>query len=409
MLNFKLFLTDLTKNLSQLNSRGQDYTTTIDYLSNLFTLKKEVLVQLNQLQFNLNQNTKTFLQSKDQNHIRKDLNQKKQVIQLLKTAIRHIETIFTTNLLQLPNIPAPHLSTKSNRIIFTSAHSRTKSALSHWQIGQKLNWLENVQAVQMSQSRSVSYQNGGARLLRGLVNLMLDLHTTKGYSEMVLPYLVKENTLFGTGQFPKLKEDTFQLKHPNLFLIPTSEVSLVNFFANQLFPQNQLPYKVCSYSPCFRQEAGAAGSSNIGLLRLHQFHKVELVKVTDQESSNQELEKMVDDAKDILELLNLPYRLVELGTKDLGFAASKTYDLEIWMPFQQKYVEIASLSNTTDFQSNYLQIKYRNHQGKKQFAHTLNGSGLAIDRLIACLLETYYDVTKNTFVAPKPLQKYLQN
>lgn len=181
----------------------------------------------------------------------------------------------------------------------------------------------------MSQSRFVIYRNGGARLLRALINLMLDQHHKNGYVEMTLPYLVKAEALLGTGQFPKLKDDTFALHNKNLFLIPTSEVSLVNFFAQTFLSKTQLPYKVCSYSPCFRQEAGAAGTSTTGLLRLHQFHKVELVKITDQDTSDQELDKMIVDAKNILELLELPYRLVKLSAVNLSFAASKTYDLEV--------------------------------------------------------------------------------
>lgn len=408
MLNFKLFLNDFEHNLTKINARGKDYTPQLHYLRNLFLLKNQFLVVLNQLQAKINTASKNFQQVKTWSTT---LAQIKQVVQLLKTTVKFSEQHFHQQLLHLPNVPADELlntSHSENKIIFTSTHAKKISKLSHWQIGQQLSWLENVQAVQMSQSRFVTYCQGGARLLRALTNFMLDLHHKNGYSELVLPYLVKESALIGTGQFPKLKEDAFAIDQQNLFLIPTSEVSLVNFFANTLFDEQQLPQKVCSYSPCFRQEAGAAGSKTPGLLRLHQFHKVELVKICNQTTSFQELEQMVVDAKKILELLAIPYRLVQLAVTDLGVSASKTYDLEVWMPYQQKYVEIASLSNTTDFQSHYLQIKYRDQSKQKKLAHTLNGSGLAIDRLIACLLETYYHPQQQNFIYPEVLQKYLQ-
>ena len=412
MLNFKEFVKNFDQNLMELNSRGKNYTSTLCYLKELWMLKKTILIQLNTLQSFVNQFSQKFHLSFEMKLQQKKLSFLKQVIQILKAVVNLVENDFTQKLLTIPNLPTsdvPYgLTAKQNVVVFINNITKKKPVISHWQIMQKLGWGENIQAVKMAKTRFVVYRNQGAQLVRILQSFMLDYHRRKGYCELITPYLVKEQALLGTGQFPKMRADAFQIVDQDLFLIPTSEVSLVNFFARSLLPLTKLPEKVCSYSPCFRQEAGAAGTETSGLLRMHQFHKVELVKITDVTTSNDELESMVSDVQGILDLLKLPYQRVKLCRGELGFSASKTYDLEVWLPSLQKYVEVASLSNTGDFQTNYLQIKYKDEKGQKHFAHALNGSGLAIDRLFACLLENYYDDEQNVFVYPHALQKYQQ-
>lgn len=218
---------------------------------------------------------------------------------------------------------------------------------------------------------------------------MLDTHVANGYTEMITPYLVNDTAMYGTGQFPKFKEDVFQIDHENLTMIPTAEVPLTNYRANEILDEDELPIKMTAMSPSFRSEAGSAGRDTRGLIRLHQFHKVELVKYATPEESYNELEKMTEEAELILRKLNLPYRTIVLSTGDMGFAAAKTYDIEVWMPNQDTYREISSCSNTEDFQARRAKLRYRDQDGKINFMHTLNGSGLAVGRTVAAVLENY--------------------
>ncbi|MBO1305767.1 serine--tRNA ligase [Enterococcus sp. 669A] len=260
----------------------------------------------------------------------------------------------------------------------------------HWAIGEDLDILDFERGSKVSGSRFLYYKGLGARLERAVYNFMLDQHVDEhGYTEMITPYLVNSQSMFGTGQFPKFKEDVFQIDDRDLTLIPTAEVPLTNYYSQEILDKADLPIYFTAMSPSFRSEAGSAGRDTRGLIRLHQFHKVEMVKFSDAENSYDELEKMVTNAESLLQKLNLPYRIVTLSTGDMGFSAAKTYDIEVWIPAQDTYREISSCSNCEDFQARRGMIRYRDENDKVQYAHTLNGSGLAVGRTVAAILENY--------------------
>lgn len=278
----------------------------------------------------------------------------------------------------------------------------------HWDIGEDLGILDWQRGAKVAQSRFVYYIGGAARLERALYNFMLDVHTTEhGYKEIVTPYIVNDESMFTTGQFPKFKEDVYQLADENLTLIPTSEVPLTNYYRDEILNEADLPTYFTAMSPSFRSEAGSAGRDTRGLIRLHQFHKVELVKFAKPEESYDELEKMTRDAETILEKLELPYRRIVLSTGDMGFAAAKTYDLEVWMPAQDTYREISSCSNTEAFQARRGMIRFRREETDKiEYAHTLNGSGVAVGRAVAAILENYQQADGSVKV-PNVLVPYM--
>ena len=252
-----------------------------------------------------------------------------------------------------------------------------------------------------------SYKGLGARLERAIYNFMLDEHGKEGYTEVITPYMVNHDSMFGTGQYPKFKEDTFELSDSNYVLIPTAEVPLTNYYRDEILDGKDLPIYFTAMSPSFRSEAGSAGRDTRGLIRLHQFHKVEMVKFAKPEESYEELEKMTANAENILQKLNLPYRVVALSTGDMGFSAAKTYDLEVWIPAQNTYREISSCSNTEDFQARRAQIRYRDEaDGKVKLLHTLNGSGLAVGRTVAAILENYQNEDGSVTI-PEALRPYM--
>jgi len=279
----------------------------------------------------------------------------------------------------------------------------------HWEIGADLDILDFERAGKITGSRFAVYKGAGARLERALVNFMLDLHTEKhGYKEIFPPFIVNRDSMTGTGQLPKFEEDAFKLyNNTDYFLIPTAEVPVTNLHRNEILPKEALPIYYVAYSGCFRAEAGSAGRDTRGLIRQHQFNKVELVKFTDQESSMEELEKLTADAEEVLKLLELPYRVVVLCTGDLGFSSAKTYDIEVWMPSYNRYVEISSCSNFKDYQARRAKIQYRPEKGAKpMYVHTLNGSGLAVGRTTAAILENYQQAD-GSVVIPEVLRKYM--
>lgn len=262
----------------------------------------------------------------------------------------------------------------------------------HYDIAEALDILDFERGAKVTGSRFVFYKGLGARLERACYNYMLDLHTEEhGYTEMIPPYMANEASMFGTGQFPKFKEDVFQLTDErNFTLIPTAEVPLTNYYRDEIMNEADLPVYFTAMSPSFRSEAGSAGRDTRGLIRMHQFHKVEMVKFSKPETSYEELEKMTDDAEAVLRGLNLPHRTITLCTGDMGFSAAKTYDIEVWIPAQDTYREISSCSNTEAFQARRAKIRYRNEEtGKLEFVHTLNGSGLAVGRTVTAILENY--------------------
>ncbi len=260
----------------------------------------------------------------------------------------------------------------------------------HWDLGTDLNIIDFERGVKLAKSRFVLLGGLGARLERAIINFMADTHTSRGYKEWWCPVMANAQTLFGTGQLPKFEEDLFH-SDDNLYLIPTAEVQLTNIHAGEVLEASDLPLKYCAFTPCFREEAGSAGRDTRGLIRVHQFDKVEMVKFAKPEESFQALEDMVSDAENILQLLGLPYRVINLCTGDMGFSATKTYDLEVWLPSYNAYKEISSCSNCGDFQARRANIKYRDPENFKgtRYAHTLNGSGLAVGRTMAAIMENY--------------------
>jgi seryl-tRNA synthetase len=284
----------------------------------------------------------------------------------------------------------------------------------HWEIGTELNILDWDTAAKVSGARFVYYKGAGALLERAVTNFFLDENTKDGYTEVIPPYLVNDASMQGTGQFPKFTEDVYTIvdnddpdKPRDLTLIPTAEVPLVNYFRGKILDAKQLPINVTAFSPAFRSEAGSAGRDTRGLIRMHEFRKVEMVKVVDEDSSWDELEKLTHNAEHLLQKLGLPYHVVALSTGDASFTSAKTYDLEVWMPAQDKYREISSCSNCTDFQARRSMIRYRDENGKLHLAHTLNGSGLAVGRTVAAILENYQN-EDGTVNVPEALQPYMQ-
>lgn len=277
----------------------------------------------------------------------------------------------------------------------------------HWDLGEDLDILDWERGAKVTGARFLFYKNLGARLERALYNFMLDEHIAEGYQEIITPYMVNRDSMYGTGQYPKFKEDTFELTDTNYVLIPTAEVPLTNFYRNEILEEKDLPIYFTAMSPSFRSEAGSAGRDTRGLIRLHQFHKVEMVKFATPEQSYDELEKMTANAENILQKLGLPYRVLSLCTGDMGFSAAKTYDLEVWIPAQNAYREISSCSNTEDFQARRAQIRYRDAaDGKVKLLHTLNGSGLAVGRTVAAILENYQNEDGSVTI-PEVLRPYM--
>ncbi|HFU3862784.1 TPA: serine--tRNA ligase [Streptococcus suis] len=277
----------------------------------------------------------------------------------------------------------------------------------HWDLGEDLDILDWERGAKVTGARFLFYKNLGARLERALYNFMLDEHIIEGYQEIITPYMVNRDSMYGTGQYPKFKEDTFELTDTNYVLIPTAEVPLTNYYRNEILEEKDLPIYFTAMSPSFRSEAGSAGRDTRGLIRLHQFHKVEMVKFATPEQSYDELEKMTANAENILQKLGLPYRVLSLCTGDMGFSAAKTYDLEVWIPAQNAYREISSCSNTEDFQARRAQIRYRDAaEGKVKLLHTLNGSGLAVGRTVAAILENYQNEDGSVTI-PEVLRPYM--
>ena len=280
----------------------------------------------------------------------------------------------------------------------------------HWEVAEALDILDFERGAKVSGSRFLYYKGLGARLERAIYNYMLDLHVEKhGYTEMITPYMVNEQSMYGTGQFPKFKEDVFQLTDErNLTLIPTAEVPLTNYYANEILDEAQLPIYFTALSPSFRSEAGSAGRDTRGLIRLHQFNKVEMVRFSKPENSYEQLEIMTGHAENILKKLNLPYRVITLCSGDTGFSSAKTYDIEVWLPSYNAYKEISSCSNCTDFQARRANMRFkREDTGKVEFLHTLNGSGLAVGRCLAAIIENYQN-EDGSITVPEVLRPYMR-
>jgi len=334
-------------------------------------------------------------------------------IKELEEERKKIEKDWQKFLESLPNLPAPEVpqgkDEEENKEVkrWGDPAQLSFEPLPHWEIGEKLDILDIKRGTKVSGSRFYFMKNEGALLERALINFFLDYHTRKnGYREIVPPFLVSPDSAFGTGQLPKMEEDMFRCEHHGYYLIPTAEVPLTNLHREEILPEENLPVKVCGYSPCFRAEAGAHGRDTRGIIRQHQFNKVELVNFTTPDKSYEQLEILVREAETMLELLELPYRRVVLCTGDLGFASAFTYDLEVWLPSSDRYREISSCSNFTDFQARRMGARFRPKDGgRAEFLHTLNGSGLAVGRTVAAIMENFQD-EKGRIHIPRVLHNY---
>jgi seryl-tRNA synthetase len=325
-----------------------------------------------------------------------------------------IDEKFDELLLKIPNIPHESVpdgaDDKDNQELRRVGTPREFGfePKAHWDIGEGLGILDFAAAGKITGARFTVYRGLGARLERAIISYFLDMHTENGYTEILPPYMVNRASMTGTGQLPKFEEDAFKVAGTDYFLIPTAEVPVTNLHRGDILEGSELPIKYCAYSACFRSEAGSAGRDTRGLIRQHQFNKVELVKFTTPESSYDELEKLTNDAERVLAGLGLPYRVVCLSSGDLGFSSAKTYDIEVWMPSYGRYVEISSCSNFEDFQARRAQIRFRRDaKSKPELVHTLNGSGVAIGRTVAAILENYQQADGSVKV-PEALVPYMR-
>jgi seryl-tRNA synthetase len=315
-------------------------------------------------------------------------------------------------LLRIANLPHESVpigkDAAANRLVRTWGEKpRLSKPADHVTLGGKLNLLDMERAAKLSGSGFICFTGAGARLERAMINFMIDLHTREhGYTEISPPFLVRRDCMIGTSQLPKFEADMYALEGNQIFLAPTAEVQLTNLHREEILSINDLPKKFVAYTPCFRREAGAAGRETRGIIRVHQFDKVELVKIATPEKSYDELESLTADAERVLQLLGLHYRVVELCTGDLGFASAKSYDIEVWSPGQDAYLEVSSCSNCEDFQARRMHLRFKDRDGKNRFCHTLNGSGVALPRLFAALIESYQQPDGSVQI-PEKLQPYI--
>jgi seryl-tRNA synthetase len=335
-----------------------------------------------------------------------------QEIRGLETAVSDGESRQRDLLLNLPNLPHESVPVgkdpSANKVVRSSGEKPNIAGKisDHVAIGERLGLFDPERAAKLSGSGFICFTGAGARLERALINLMLDLHTRDhGYIEISPPFVVRRDCMIGTTQLPKFEADMYGLEDNQLFLAPTAEVPVTNFHREEILAQHELPKKFVAYTPCFRREAGSAGRETRGILRVHQFDKVELVKIVLPESSYAELESLTADAERVLQLLGLHYRTIELCTGDLGFGSAKTYDIEVWSPGQNAYLEVSSCSNFEDFQARRMNLRFKDAEGKNRFCHTLNGSGLALPRLFAALIETGQQ-EEGSIRLPEILQPY---
>ncbi len=337
--------------------------------------------------------------------IKSEIEEKNSAIPLVEEEIKNI-------LSRIPNLPDSSVpdgtDEHQNVEIKNWGHKRNFnfSPKDHIDLGEQLDMLDFERGAKLTGARFVVYKKSLARLERALINFMLDEHTKNGYEEILPPYIVNSNTLYGTGQLPKFEEDLFKLQGTDWYLIPTAEVPLTNLKNGEIFSRDEFSLKYCAYTPCFRSEAGSHGKDTRGLIRLHQFNKVELVNIVHPDESEKAHQEMISRACSILEALKLPYRAMLLCTGDMGFGAKKCVDLEVWLPGQNKYREISSISNCGDFQARRASIRFRGEDGKPQFAHTLNGSGLAVGRTLVAILENYQN-EDGTITVPGALVSYM--
>ncbi len=416
MLDIKLIRTETEKVKKALARRKE--VVDIDGLLKLDSEKRELLFSVEQLKQKQNEVSKSIpalkKEGKDVAPIFEEMKKLSEEIKEIDEKVREYDEKINTIMYTIPNIPnddVPDGDTDEDNVEVRRFAEPTEfdfEPKAHWDIGADLDILDAPTAGKVTGTRFTFYKGLGARLERAIINFYLDTHTTdSGYTEIFPPYMVHRRSMLGTGQLPKFEEDAFKVVDTDYFLIPTAEVPVTNMYRDDILDGAKLPIKHVAYSACFRAEAGSAGKDTRGLIRQHQFNKVELVKFASPENSYEELEKLTRDAEKVLQLLNLPYRVVKICVGDLGFTAAKKYDIEVWMPSYNRYVEISSCSNFEDFQSRRANIKFKNSpKDKAQFVHTLNGSGVAIGRTVAAILENYQNAD-GTVTVPDVLVPYM--
>ena len=391
MLDIKLIQKEIDQVITKLKNRNVDERL-LKGLSHLVQQRNLLLVELNQANEQKNIISRTLANAIDKKKLLIQAQTIKKIIHDLETRIKTFQDELDLVLPTIPNLPldqVPAGDETNNQVILQKINlgpGLITNVKPHYEIALEKNLIDFTRAAKLSGARFVCYKNEGALLMRALQNFMLDVQLKQGYQELIPPFLVSSAALYGTAQLPKFASDSFKIDQQDLWLIPTAEVPLVNYFQNEILDLNQ-PIKLTAYSPCFRSEAGSSGKDTKGLIRMHQFHKVELVKITNRANAFDEFELCLSDAERILELLKIPYQRVLLAAGDMGFSAQMTYDLELWLPSEQKFREVSSVSYCGDFQARRAMIRYRNEMGKTEYAHTINGSGLAIDRVFAALLE----------------------
>lgn len=404
-----------TKALLEMRGKG-DYG--LPRIAELDLNRREILAKVEKMKNDQKLASKQIPELKkkgeDTTALMSEMKELSESIKSLDQEVADIEVEMRESLLGIPNTPNPETPVGStdedNREIrkWGEPTAFNFDIKAHWDIGQDLGVLDFERAAKIAGARFTVYRGLGARLERALYNFMLDLHTGEhGYEEILPPFMVNRSAMTGTGQLPKFEDDMFNIPAKDFFLIPTAEVPVTNLYMDEILDETSLPIYHTAFTPCFRKEAGSAGRDTRGLIRQHQFNKVELVKFVKPETSYAELESLLLAAEEVLKRLELPYRVVQLCTGDLGFSSAKTYDIEVWMPSYDRYLEISSCSNFEDFQARRGNIRYRDQEsGKVNFVHTLNGSGLAVGRTVAAILENYQQADGSVII-PKALRPYM--
>lgn len=414
MLDLKFVLGNLGTVEKMLKDRGTDYDLTD--IKNLNGERVKLQLEFESLRQKQNQASTEIAAKKkageDASSIINAMQEAASRIKEIQPRSTEIEETIKNKLLEIPNVPHESVPVgkdeHSNRVVRTVGEKPLFDfePRPHWETGEKLGILDFERAAKLSGARFAIYEGAGARLERALINFMLDLHTTEhGYKEILPPFMVNAETMKGTGQLPKFEADLFKTTN-GYYLIPTAEVPVTNIFANEILKEEDLPFYFVAYTPCFRSEAGSYGKDTRGLIRQHQFNKVELVKLTHPDTSYEELDKLTANAEEVLKRLGLHFRTVVLCTGDMGFASAKTYDIEVWLPSQNTYREISSCSNCTDFQARRMGTRFKGKDKGTRFVHTLNGSGLAVGRTLIAILENYQQ-KDGSVIIPEPLKKYM--
>lgn len=400
MLDIKIIRENPDRVKAALKTRNADYDSYIDEILEIDEKRRKLSTETDALKAEQNKVSKQIpIMKKNGENTDAVMAEMKEISEKIKNdnaVISELETKQRDTLLRIPNIPSettPIGKDDSENVELRKWGEPSKfdfEPLAHWDIGKNLGILDPETAAKVTGARFHFYKGLGARLERAVISYFLNTHTENGYTEVLPPYMVNRASMTGTGQLPKFEEDAFRVANNDYFLIPTAEVPVTNMHRDEILSGDKLPIKYCAYSACFRAEAGSAGRDQRGLIRQHQFNKVELVKFVDPATSYDELEKLTNDAERVLQGLGLPYRVVALSTGDIGFSSAKTYDIEVWMPSYNRYVEISSCSNFEDYQARRAAIRFKNSpKDKAQFVHTLNCSGVAVGRTVAAILENY--------------------